>query len=166
MMGVSQPLLRMPSTMYGTALAASSLFTVMRTSSEPARAREATCWTVDSTSAVSVLVIDWTTTGASDPTRMPPILTVTAWRRWMDGMCSFYQWNRSKGVRQMASEGAIDGHLSERTGFGRHRMKESQDKGANNEVDEESDEAEADRERRSRPGDCGDPGGQPQQVQL
>ena len=44
-----------------------------------------------STSAVSVLVIDWTTTGASEPTRMLPMLTVTAWRRWIDGMCSFYQ---------------------------------------------------------------------------
>ena len=22
---------------------------------------------------------------------MPPMLTVTAWRRWIDGMCSFYQ---------------------------------------------------------------------------
>src|ERR1700744_683323 len=85
-MGVSQPFLRMPSTMYGTALAASSLLTVTRTSSEPARARAATCCTVDSMSAVSVLVIDWTTTGASDPTRMPPTLTVTALRRWRGGI--------------------------------------------------------------------------------
>src|ERR1700749_106303 len=68
----------------------------MRTSAEPARARGATCWMVDSASLVSVLVTDWTTTGASDPTRMPPMLTVTAWRRWIDGMGSFYQWNARK----------------------------------------------------------------------
>ena len=50
--------------MCGTALAASSRSTVMRTSSEPARASAATCSTVASMSAVSVLVIDCTTTGA------------------------------------------------------------------------------------------------------
>ena len=49
--------------MRGTAAAASSVFTVTRTSSEPAIARARTCRAVASTSAVSVLVIDWTTTG-------------------------------------------------------------------------------------------------------
>ena len=42
----------------GTAAAASSRSTVMRTISDPARARDATWATVASTSAVSVLVID------------------------------------------------------------------------------------------------------------
>src|SRR6476469_905509 len=72
--------------MWGRAAAASSLFTVTRTSSEPARAREATCSTVEATSAVSVLVMDCTTTGASDPTRTLPIVQVTVLRRWMEAM--------------------------------------------------------------------------------
>jgi hypothetical protein len=81
MMGVSQPLARISSTIAGTAFAAASLFTVTRTSSEPARASAAICCTVDSTSAVSVLVIDCTTTGTSDPTTTDPIFTETACRR-------------------------------------------------------------------------------------
>ena len=40
----------------------------MRTISEPARASAATCATVPSMSAVSVLVMDWTTIGAPPPT--------------------------------------------------------------------------------------------------
>ena len=47
--------------MWGTAAAAASLLTVSRTSSEPARARAATCRMVPSISAVSVFVIDCTT---------------------------------------------------------------------------------------------------------
>ncbi len=39
------------------------VFTVRRTSSEPARASAFTCWVVPSMSAVSVLVIDCTTIG-------------------------------------------------------------------------------------------------------
>src|SRR5271165_4366382 len=52
----------------GTAAAASSRSTVRRTISEPARASAAIWRAVASTSAVSVLVIDWTTTGAPPPT--------------------------------------------------------------------------------------------------
>ena len=63
--------------MPATAAALSSRSTVMRTISEPAFASAATCATVPSTSAVSVLVIDWTTTGASPPTMMPPTSTPT-----------------------------------------------------------------------------------------
>ena len=69
--------------MTGTASAAASLFTVMRTSSEPAWASCATWMAVASASAVSVFVIDCTTTGWSDPTGMPPTVTVTLWRRLM-----------------------------------------------------------------------------------
>ena len=47
----------------GTADAASSLFTVIRTSCDPARASAATCSAVPRGSAVSVFVIDWTTMG-------------------------------------------------------------------------------------------------------
>ncbi len=62
--------------MCGTAAAASSRSTVMRTSSEPARASAATWRAVASTSAVSVLVIDCTTIGAPPPTMTPPTSTV------------------------------------------------------------------------------------------
>ena len=61
--------------MRGTALAASSRSTVMRTISEPARARSAVCRAVPSTSAVSVLVIDCTTIGALPPTITPATST-------------------------------------------------------------------------------------------
>src|SRR5690606_9287722 len=54
----------------------------MRTISDPARWSAATCATVESTSAVSVLVIDCTTTGASPPTITPPTGTATEARRF------------------------------------------------------------------------------------
>ena len=66
----------------GTAAAASSRSTVIRTISEPARASAATCATVPAMSAVSVLVIDCTTIGAPPPTldgagrRLPTITAV------------------------------------------------------------------------------------------
>ncbi len=63
MMGTRTPNLSKVSTIFGTARAASSVFTVTRTSSEPACASAITWLTVDATSAVSVLVIDWTTIG-------------------------------------------------------------------------------------------------------
>jgi hypothetical protein len=53
------------------------LFTVTRTSCEPARANAATCSAVAGASAVSVFVIDCTTTGCADPTATPPTVTVT-----------------------------------------------------------------------------------------
>src|SRR3546814_17598524 len=76
------PIIASFSTMRGTAAADSGLLTVTRISSEPARHRSATCFTVEATPAVSVLVIDCTTTGASPPTRMPPIRT---WRVFRGG---------------------------------------------------------------------------------
>ena len=45
------------------------------------RARAATCLTVEGISAVSVLVIDCTTTGASLPTLTPPIEPLTDFLR-------------------------------------------------------------------------------------
>src|SRR5690606_5181906 len=63
--------------MSGTAAAASSVFTVIRTSSLPAAASSAICSAVDSTSAVSVFVIDWTTIGCPLPTGTPSTRTVT-----------------------------------------------------------------------------------------
>src|SRR5262245_59252009 len=66
----------------GTAAAAASLFTVTRTSWDPARASATTCAAVPAASAVSVLVIDWTTTGAAEPTCTPPIQVLTVRRRF------------------------------------------------------------------------------------
>src|SRR6195952_3693128 len=75
MSGVVMPRLRSPSRMCGTAAAASSRSTVMRTISEPARANAATCAMVPLMSAVSVLVIDCTTIGAPPPTATLPTMT-------------------------------------------------------------------------------------------
>src|SRR6202041_708293 len=63
------------SRMCGTAAADSSLLTVIRTSSDPARARALTCATVPSMSAVSVLVMDCTTIGALPPMVTAPTFT-------------------------------------------------------------------------------------------
>src|SRR5262245_59821110 len=86
MMGTFCPRCRSRSTMRGTAWAASSLFTVTRTSSLPASASAATCATVPSTSAVSVLVMDCTTIGWQLPTGTGPIHVVTVSRRLGNGM--------------------------------------------------------------------------------
>src|SRR5918999_4222512 len=86
MTGTGTPSRCSSSTMWGTAAAASSLLTVTRTSSLPARASAATCRTVASTSAVSVLVIDCTTIGCPEPTGTPPTRTVTVDRRMVGGM--------------------------------------------------------------------------------
>ena len=59
-----------------TDAAAFSVLTVIRTSSEPARASSAICVAVALMFSVSVLVMDCTTTGCSDPTKTPPTLTV------------------------------------------------------------------------------------------
>src|ERR1700722_12604232 len=101
MMGTRTPCLSSCSTIWGTAAAASSLLTVTRTSSDPARASAAHCWTVPGISAVSVLVIDCTTIGASEPTRTPPTTTVTVFLRGIMDMriyiltCENRPWHRS-----------------------------------------------------------------------
>src|SRR4051812_36250659 len=69
------PRLRNASRICGTAAAASSRSTVIRTSSEPARESAAICSTVPATSAVSGLVIDCTTIGAPPPTATLPTMT-------------------------------------------------------------------------------------------
>src|SRR6186997_2129907 len=69
------PRLRRPSRICGTAAAASSRSTVMRTISDPARDKAATCAIVPAISAVSVLVIDCTTIGAPPPTATLPTMT-------------------------------------------------------------------------------------------
>ena len=77
MSGTSQPAARSRRLISGTACAASSTFTVIRTSSEPACASSRHCFTVPSTSAVSVFDMDWTTTGAPPPTVTLPTRTPT-----------------------------------------------------------------------------------------
>ena len=67
MMGTRTPNLSSVSTIFGTAAAACSVFTVTRTNSEPACASAITWFTVDCTSTVSVLVIDCTTIGCDAP---------------------------------------------------------------------------------------------------
>src|ERR1700735_4197564 len=69
------------SRMCGTAAADSSLLTVTRTSSDPARANALTCATVPSISAVSVLVIDCTTMGEVPPMETEPTFTARECRR-------------------------------------------------------------------------------------
>ena len=78
--GTSQSAARSRSRTCGTAAAASSVLTVTRTSSEPASASSRTWRAVASTSAVSVFVIDCTTTGAPPPTVTAPMRTATVRR--------------------------------------------------------------------------------------
>ena len=75
-----------PSTISGTAGRGSSVLTVTRTSSLPALAKRRHLAHRASTSAVSVLVIDCTTTGWQEPTRTRPMRVVTVWRREVTGM--------------------------------------------------------------------------------
>src|SRR5712691_8434461 len=83
------PRLRSSSRIRGTAAAASSRSTVIRTSSEPARANAAICATVPATSAVSVLVIDCTTIGAPPPTATLPTMTCVVLCRVLGPATSF-----------------------------------------------------------------------------
>src|ERR1700730_13488099 len=69
------------SRIWGTAAADSSLLTVTRTNSEPARASALTCATVPSMSAVSVLVMDCTTMGEGPPMETAPTFTIKECRR-------------------------------------------------------------------------------------
>ena len=72
--------------MRGTALAAASLLTVMRTNSDPALASSAHWLAVRETSAVSVLVMDCTMMGASPPTTTWLMATGTDVRRLLMGV--------------------------------------------------------------------------------
>src|SRR5688500_13112685 len=72
--GTATPIFSRRLRISGTWRAASSVFTVMRTISEPARASAATCSAVDPASSVSVLVIDCTRIGAP-----PPMILSATW---------------------------------------------------------------------------------------
>src|ERR1700741_3142320 len=72
MIGTLQPVPSSRFLISGTAAAASGIFTVQRTISDPASANSSVCLNVDSTSAVSGLVIDCTTVGPPPQTRTCP----------------------------------------------------------------------------------------------
>jgi hypothetical protein len=93
----------------GTAAAAASEFTVMRTISDPALASSRICLTVAVTSAVSVLVMDCTTTGAAPPiTTLPTVtgvlrrvpgtgldLLMAGFAAWFTGRVLYQSWLKS-----------------------------------------------------------------------
>jgi hypothetical protein len=93
-----RPRSRRRSRICGTAARGLGVLTVTRTSSEPARAQ-----LVDlargarSTSAVSVLVMDWTTTGCAPPTGTRPTWQTTLFRRSPRRVSSI--WIRGMGAR-------------------------------------------------------------------
>src|SRR5436309_1078490 len=89
-------------TIAATARAASSVFTVTRTSSLPAACSARTCAAVAATSAVSVLVIDWTTIGWALPTSAPPTLTVTVGRRVLTGTKYSAAWRGARNYRMLS----------------------------------------------------------------
>src|ERR1039457_1447907 len=88
MRGTRAPNCSSVSTILGMAAAACSVLTVTRTSSDPARASAIAWFTVEATSAVSVLVMDCTTIGCAPPTLTPPTSTTTAWRRGLTAIDS------------------------------------------------------------------------------
>src|SRR5271165_4490387 len=108
------------SRMRGTAAAASSLLTVTRTNSEPARERALTCATVPSTSAVSVLVIDCTTIGAAPPMVTAP--TLTPMDNLREIMPAFYLARGGSTRARCAAQNRHNGAVAERivysTGLG------------------------------------------------
>src|SRR5437870_8825289 len=63
------------------ASASSQWGTATRTMSTPVATRDAICWSVAFTSAVFVVVMDWTRTGASPPTSTHPTLIFREIRR-------------------------------------------------------------------------------------
>src|SRR5688572_16597640 len=97
--------------MAGTCLAASSVFTVMRTISEPARASAATWSAVDFASSVSVLVIDCTRMGASPPMTLSATLTGREMRRVCMGLLERETRDRHLGVRLERELAVVVEHL-------------------------------------------------------
>src|SRR5262245_29780952 len=88
--GTRQPIASRRARMCGTCAAACGVLTVIRTSSEPARASSSTCLAVACTSSVSVLVIDCTTTGAPPPISTPSTAT---WRETLRMKVMASLWN-------------------------------------------------------------------------
>src|SRR6185295_11196248 len=97
--------------MRATCAAASGVLTVMRTSSEPARASASTCAAVAAASAVSVLVIDCTTMGASPPTSTSPTTTWREMRRFIAGSFQRESGDFDLGVRAQVHRLPVVGEL-------------------------------------------------------
>src|SRR5687768_4051742 len=97
----------------GTWRAASSVFTVMRTISEPARASAATCSAVDAASSVSVLVIDCTRMGAPPPMILSATRTGREWRRDCIGLFESEARDRDPGMGLERDLAVVveDGHV-------------------------------------------------------
>src|SRR5204863_6966771 len=92
MSGASHPASSIRCLISGTAAAASGTLTVTRTISEPASANSIHCCAVPAASAVSVIVMDCTATGAPPPTRTRPTLTPTVLcRRTVDDINPSYR---------------------------------------------------------------------------
>ena len=86
----------------------------MRTSSEPAWASCATWMAVASTSAVSVFVIDCTTTGCAEPTGTPPTMTVAVGRLRGSSSAAHGRACPSRSARGVHGGGRDDGSGSHR----------------------------------------------------
>ena len=69
----------------GSASTSSCDGTATRTIWQPDAVSSAICWSVALTSAVSVVVIDWTDTGAPPPTGTDPTMIWRLWRRGASG---------------------------------------------------------------------------------
>ncbi len=74
--------------MTGSASASSWVGQATRTIWQPVAVSSAICWSVAPMSAVLVVVMDWTLTGAPPPTRTPPTLSCLVRRRSASGSIS------------------------------------------------------------------------------
>src|SRR6202171_5454109 len=157
------PRLRSSARICGTAAAASSRSTVIRTSSEPARARAAIWATVPATSAVSVLVIDCTTIGAPPPTATLPTMTcvvlcralgpaTSSWGGFMglfmrsriSGFGDIQQWiNGNRNHRAWPIDEVKPGNHQERRGAERQGQGVMQDEIASHDAKQRGDEGKS-----------------------
>src|SRR5579872_1802232 len=107
MMGTRTPNFCRQSAILGTAAAACSVLTVTRTSSEPAAASAITWFTVEVTSAVSVLVIDCTTMGCEPPTFTPFTSTTVVRRRLITAIHPPGKFHSSRGPQFPSLKGGL-----------------------------------------------------------
>src|SRR5258705_2247420 len=108
-MGTATPTSASRVTISGSAAAAASLFTVTRTTCEPAAASAATWSAVARASAVSVFVIDWTAIECADPTGTEPTSAVTVVLRVAKGTAGHRSGRQRKSKRE-APRASKGGH--------------------------------------------------------
>src|SRR5947209_19565207 len=92
----------------GSASASSVSGTATRTMWQPAAVSSAICWSVALTSAVSVVVIDWTLTGAPPPTGTGPTMICRDCRRGASAGAGAAGMPRFTAVTGVASLGDRD----------------------------------------------------------